>query len=195
MLGSADDFTSISDLLVKGTSVGAIATAIERKGVYTWDRFGRWISAKEENGDADEIETKTFILANLSDCYATLVRTGYMPGLLGSGWPETQQCKALRYFGWSSAKLPDFERLYEEFLNEHHGSVNVPQRCDLEPAPQASIYQLLKGLVVVNYGEDILEDLNRQRSVRLSEIRNDLQKKGFIFDDGTLRRYLKHLPD
>ena len=194
-LGSVDEFTSISDLLVKGTPVGAIATGIEREGVYTWDRFGRWIRAKEDDSDADEMETKTFILKMLSDCYKTLVITGYMPGLLGPGWPETPECRALMYFGWSSAKLPDFDRLYEKFLEEHHGSVNVPQRRNSEPPAQAAVFRLLKGLVVLNYSQEILADLRQPRSKRLSEIRTDLAAKGFQFDDQTLRKYLKDLPD
>jgi hypothetical protein len=82
--------------------------------------------------------------------------------------------------------LPDFEGLLKEA-----GQLNVPQK---EPVPQSDSGRLMKGLVVLNYGESMIDDLRKGKSDKLSLIKRHLQLKGFAFDDKTLRKYLKHLP-
>jgi hypothetical protein len=62
-------------------------------------------------------------------------------------------------------------------------------------APQSGVYRLLKAMVDLNYGKEMLEDLQQARSKRLSEIKADLEAKGYSFDDTTLRKHLKNLPD
>ncbi len=42
-------FVNLGDLLSKKVSVATLATAIETKGIYTWDRFGRFGQANEKD--------------------------------------------------------------------------------------------------------------------------------------------------
>jgi len=42
-------FKTISQLVGCGTSIATLATAIEKDGVYTWDRFGRFGKASDED--------------------------------------------------------------------------------------------------------------------------------------------------
>ncbi|MES9922489.1 MAG: hypothetical protein ABW152_00230 [Candidatus Thiodiazotropha endolucinida] len=62
-------------------------------------------------------------------------------------------------------------------------------------APQSDVFRLLKGIVHVCYGDEILSELKQPKSKRISEISADLELKGYKFDPKTLRKYLKNLPD
>src|SRR5690349_14686249 len=42
-------FVCLAQLLYRGVSVATLATAIERHGIYTWDRFGRFGIAKRRD--------------------------------------------------------------------------------------------------------------------------------------------------
>ncbi len=51
--------------------------------------------------------------------------------------------------------------------------------------------RLIQGLVVLNFGQDILQDLVKQRSTSITDIQKELELKGYSFDAKTLRKYIK----
>jgi hypothetical protein len=106
---SEDPFIGIGDLLVeRKITSAAIATAIEKEGVYTWDRFGRFIPATD--GDCNDSTSKAFIL----DLIAKYYRLTTEPQLtdeeewflfnMTEDWPTP-----LHYFGWRSKDLSGFK--------------------------------------------------------------------------------------
>ena len=46
--------TSLGDVLDSGVSHGAVATAIEREGIYQWDRYGRYVHYEPDSPEARE---------------------------------------------------------------------------------------------------------------------------------------------
>jgi len=183
------EFVFVGDLLRKGTAVDAIATAVEIKGVYTWDRFGRFGEAAD--GNKDDPSSKEYLLCSLADYYELSMkpqRTDY--DSMHLEWMVDDPESSLFHFGWWPEDLPKFDNLLKET-----GQINPPPRPKREPARQSATARLIKGLVVLNYGKSMIEDLNKEKSKRLSEIKRDLELKGFAFDEKTLRQYLKNIPD
>lgn len=191
--GTADEpFRSIYDLASPKVSAAAIATAIDVVGVYTWDEFGRYLKAKDGN-DPDDPLSKAFVLQHLAGYHDACCQPELSASEGWLQWMIEDETHPLRQFGWLESAVPDFKALYADFLTAQHGKAVAPQKP--APAPQSKVLLLLKGFVVLNYGADIVQDLNKPRSTRLSDIKEDLEQKGFAFDEKTLRRYLKDLPD
>ncbi len=101
---NSNPFISLSELLgYKRETEGTLATAIEEKGIYTWDRFGRF-------GLADEAG-RMKALDLLADQHAWKVE-----GCGPSGYRDTQspldQCEGrdgmFEHYGWATKVCPDF---------------------------------------------------------------------------------------
>lgn len=191
-------FCSIVDILKSGYDIGEIVTAVEAMGYFTWDSYGRFVHIPPTGGDDESISTRGQLLDELAESYrfhfdfrqydpAEKVEhnksVDYRPG------------KILFLSGWPSEKLPDFESLQENWDARNAGTEPPPRPPTGEMAPQSGVMKLLKGLVVLNYGEDILDDLRKGRSNRLTEVFNDLEQKGLDLSRRTIARYLKDLPD
>ena len=90
----------------------------------------------------------------------------------------------------TSKEMPDFDALLNE-LNQR----NAPEEPRKQPGRPPTIFRLIAGLVVLKYGKSMIDDLSKNKSQRLSEVKRDLELEGFGFDDKTLRKYLKKLPE
>lgn len=111
---------SIKDLIFRGVKVPAIATAIEKNGIFTWDRYGRFIKAKVGDEGAEVLETQEFALKCLADCVTELTLVGIKPPItqyslgdliqLYGKWPEkSETCRYLKLYGWIRGEVPDFQ--------------------------------------------------------------------------------------
>ena len=93
------DFVSVNKCLRDGVTEGTLATAIEKEGVYTWDRFGRFTCFKPGTREADEV----------LDALARVYERDH--GLHG-GHPDEDDCgvpdSPLDLGGWPRTALPDF---------------------------------------------------------------------------------------
>lgn len=96
-----------------------------------------------------------------------------------------------RASGWRASEVPDFWQLGLEWNKEQVGSEQVPENPDEAPSRRTSIYEILKGLLVVKYGPSIVDDLRSSRSKLLSKVEVDLSAKGFQFDIKTLRKHFR----
>jgi hypothetical protein len=96
-------FVSLRDALAtENIAIGTLATAIEKEGIWTWDRFGR-------RGLADSI-AKEKALQLLADQYAwELIQddpdTDTLSPLDSNDGPQDYFWR----FGWPASSLPDFE--------------------------------------------------------------------------------------
>jgi hypothetical protein len=104
---------SLADLLSNKMDVATLATAIEEKGIYTWDRFGRMIEAT--NGDANDLYSQARVLDLLALVYKNAVDAqndidsgvGHDARRDLDGFIEDFDGPLVR-FGWPSDECPDF---------------------------------------------------------------------------------------
>jgi hypothetical protein len=99
---------SLGDLLKDGVSVAALATAIEKKGIFAYDRFGRFLPA-DANGKA-----QAEALDLLAAMYAWTIGE-YLPESeeIGSPieWHEKAGDNSYELFGWLEQDVPNFDEL------------------------------------------------------------------------------------
>jgi hypothetical protein len=104
---------SLADLLSNKTDVAALATAIEEKGIRTWDRFGRMKEATK--GDANDLYSQARALDLLASVHELTIdeqgsykKQGELMHLLDDGESP------LVRFGWPSDECPDFNKYKPE---------------------------------------------------------------------------------
>jgi len=99
-------FLSLAHLLNQKISVGTLATAIEEEGVYTWDRFGRFGLAKDEDRS-----TAFSLLAAMHawamDPHVEISDDPRSP----LEWAEACQSPDFYIFGWPVERAPNFEKI------------------------------------------------------------------------------------
>lgn len=97
---------SLGDLLRQGVSVGSLATAIEEKGISHYDRFGRFVHAKE----AEEAVFKL-----LEDMYRWTIGEYHADDEEDTRSPlelsEAAGFPIYDRYGWLENELPDFEKI------------------------------------------------------------------------------------
>ena len=188
-----NEFVSVARLLLDGISVGVIAAAIE-KDVYTWDRFGRFDEATK--GNSDDVASQKYALDRLAEYHQEHERISFSPTDDEAAhhldqWVNDNEHPLWR-FGWIAKSCPDFETLQSKYRLEN---TSKPSKLEKDPPSHASIYKLLKGLVHIAFGPEVVKDLARPKSSKLSIIDKKLYAKGYKISKNTLRKYLKHLPD
>ncbi len=105
---AGNPFISIGELLCKKISVATLATAIEKRGIYTWDRFGRFcICSKEDREPA---------LNHLAGVHEwEMQRDGAPPGGHADQQHPVDASAGLltpfSTYGWAKEVLPDFETI------------------------------------------------------------------------------------
>lgn len=91
-------------LEARGFDYGTMATAIERHGVFTWDRFGRF-------GPADE-QAKIRTLDSLEVAYRVHLETGRHPDFEQFDDKDLSwKLSWLRMAGWPTDQCPDFDAI------------------------------------------------------------------------------------
>jgi len=96
---SANSWLSLGSLLSsRKVTVAKLATAIENDGIYTWDRFGRFSLANEED--------KMKALDLLAEMYSR-------PGSSVPLEIHDEQADSTFLFGWAGAVCPDFETIQD----------------------------------------------------------------------------------
>ena len=118
---------SLADLLAEKMSVAAIATAIEKEGIRTWDRFGRMIGATK--GDANDVYSQAEALRLLAIVYNKSIaaqESDYNQHALES-FLEDGDGPLVR-FGWPADECPDFGK----YKPEHP----VPEKIKRSGHPQ-----------------------------------------------------------
>ncbi len=136
------DFVSVNHCLRDGVTEGALATAIEKEGVYTWDRFGRFRCFKPP---APEAESVLSVLANVYARYSSDA-----PDDLDDGDDDSPD-SLLRLCGWPKPKLPDFRS-----IEGSEPVVSMPPEST-RPTPGAKLVRadlaLIGGLLLFIKGE------------------------------------------
>lgn len=164
-------FVWIGKLLELGYPVGTLASAVEN-GIYTWDRFGRFLLADEN--------ARHIALNALAAEYAWQVggRIGLPPREIASG-PENPYS----IFGWRTDKLPDLCALTREI-----DQAPPPPRQSSETRKFDSALILIAALCK-KAGIDLSERGATQRIVEATGL------VGANLSPGTVSAILKLIPD
>jgi len=135
-------FVSIGELLSENISVATLATAIEKKGIFTWDKFGRFGKASKED------EGRAF--GSLASVHEWEIDREWEPP--GSHPTEQNPVDAragaptpFSSFGWAKEVLPNFNAL-RDAQNE------IPQKPGAtvkRKAPDAFVAALTRLLVEI----------------------------------------------
>jgi hypothetical protein len=140
---------SLADLLINKMDVVTLASAIEEKGIYTWDRFGRMRDATK--GDANDLYSKARALDLLALVYKSDIEAhndierhdldefieDYDGPLVGFGWP-LDEC-------------PDFEK----YKPEHSMPATVKRAGQphednlLGTRERKSLYAIIRALITI----------------------------------------------
>jgi hypothetical protein len=118
---------SLAELLSKKTDVAALATAIEKEGIRTWDRFGRMITATE--GDANDLYSKARALDLLARVHEVMMDPHPSQDRLHAldSFLADYDCPLVR-FGWPSDECPD--------VNKYKSEDTVPEKIAQAGLPQ-----------------------------------------------------------
>lgn len=179
----SSNFKKIRDYLEGGSdhrevSIGLLATVIEQKGIYTWDRFGRF--GKAQKGAENDILD---LLARIHQYeYDDDGCVGHYQHPLDEAAPLPWDPFSL--FGWPITEKPDFEELAKQSIME------IPY-----PKPQAktaatkthNTYLLIIGALCNKLGADY-KCGERGAAVKIQKL---IEEIGAKCDDGTIRETLK----
>ena len=182
-MSEKDIFKSIAELAFSDQPVGRLATAIEKNGFYTWDKFGRYIHVPpvgEEN-----------LYSDIRDEVLKELAKGYKDDEEDSDY-FYEMMKAptrLNRSGWTQSTLPGFEELQAKWNNEYIGTTKAPALP--EPAVQHKVWDVFKGLLKLTYGDDVIDDLMSGYSKMAKEVCDDLATKNVNIVPSTLKGYLE----
>lgn len=171
-------FLAIDKILEGRVSIGVMATAIERHGVYTWDRFGRFGLA----GDKAKARALDALATLYSYSYFYLIRQisddpDYMEK------EKDVAMATLQRFGWYSDRCPDFEAI--------RGGLDMremPQRKGADTRSRDTMLVLIAAMAS-EAGVDLSKRGAAQRIAELT------QHNGAPVDGDTVRTILKLIPE
>jgi hypothetical protein len=154
--------------------VGAIATAIESEGIYTWDEYGRYHHANNgSDGVMKALEHLKIFCIELNSHWSDPVGAEEK---IDQFW-SNPELSPLKMFVWPESKTPNFKKLQEKW-NKANLELDVDSRPPPEkgPATQATgLQRVMRGLFIKAFGADkFLEIAGSQRSSLTTSIASEL---------------------
>ena len=185
-----NNFHNMWLLISHGVKVADIATAIEKVGFYTWDRYGRFMHIKPSLDGSPCSPKCEEILEKLAFLHEKNIAARRKVGEQGRELLR-ETGHDLFWAGWRKGELPDFASLRREWHQAHAGTDDVPdQPRRSEPASQSKSYDVVKGLLMLKYGDDVIDDLTRSRSMKAKPICDALASKEIKVSPKKLKEYV-----
>lgn len=198
----SEDFVFVLDLVHGDTSVGSVVTAVQTVGYYSWDRFGRYVHIPSDTQDASLIKAREQLLEELSIMY--MLQSGQQPrendaSREGPDAAVRDACEPIPWYlrdrirrsGWPKDACPDFEALAAGWNERQSGKTEAP--LSKVPAPQSKLLEFVKGLLMLNYGIDVLAEFNKNNWSMSKKISEELHFKGIEISYKSIIRYLQDL--
>ncbi len=140
---------TLGKLISEDISIPTLATAIEKEGIYTWDRFGRLVKACDTN--------YAFVLNLLAEQYKWVLDP-YV-GRLTDPRSPLEKCEdgphtaeeaeewdnPFDQFGWSADVLPDFINIHQSQIEAEPNPINKVKR----KAPDSFVAAFVRLLVEI----------------------------------------------
>lgn len=142
-------FITLGQLIWKDIPISMLATAIEKDGIYTWDRFGRYGMAGDVN--------KAFVLDLLAkqykwsmDPYVGRLKDPRSPLEQHENPPNNSDnaedwVNPFDEFGWTENELPDFDNIHQPQIEKGLKPINIRKR----KAPDAFVAAFVRLLVEI----------------------------------------------
>jgi hypothetical protein len=175
---------SLADLLRINTTVATLATAIEKAGIQTYDRFGRRIAATNEG--PEERVSKSSALNLLALYYKSIATEPRDESFDPDSWYEYDS--RLWEFGWPSDEAPDFAM----YSGERTPDSLKPKNRDYDAAVSTRPRRTYLKIVAALCKRCGIEYEKRGASQRIREATEEL---GYPVDDGTIQAIIKEIPE
>lgn len=195
----SNSFYELEDLIRDGlASLQEAATAIQEVGIHAFDSCGRYLVLQPDDNTPHLGVSVEAALEKVSDrmreeCNKIVNQDTSDPREDREHWRLKAELPLAQVYGWRVGDLPDFKTIYENWCARVSGSKLLePPNTRVHPNAEASARRVLRGLVIITYGEDAAKTLDDGQSPLISEIQTDLETKGINFDAKTLRRWLKN---
>ncbi|MEO6308627.1 MAG: hypothetical protein ABIO96_00055 [Nitrospiraceae bacterium] len=147
---------SLADLLSQKMQVAILASAIEKDGIYTWDRFGRMIKAKKDGSDDLYSNGRALDLLALVYRNAIDAQNAIDAGFGHKAMHDLDQFiedfdSPLVRFGWPSDECPEFETYKPEHSMPKSISKGSPpdEYGPLGPKERTSLYFIIRALMKI----------------------------------------------
>ncbi len=134
-----NQFLTLGKLIWK-VSVATLASAIDQNGIYTWDRFGRFVLADDKS--------KAIALNLLEthykwECAPVDEENSIDPRSPMERWADIGD-KAYEHFGWQLKMVPDFDKILGTLIDAEEDATNPKPRGHLshDPAMQKRANQI-----------------------------------------------------
>jgi hypothetical protein len=126
-MSTNDPFKSIAELAIIEVPINKLATAIEMVGFYTWDRFGRYTHVIPADSDAQNKRLLSVVLDALAK--------GFKGDEIDSDYFDKMRFgpTILNLSGWTESTIPNFDKLGEQWNQQHLGELEVPTKPALAP--------------------------------------------------------------
>jgi hypothetical protein len=170
--------------------LGAVASAIELEGIYTWDKYGRFHHAKPDTDGANEA------LKTLAEYQNTLDEAKYdgsQEAALDYYWEV--EGSPLERFLWPKDKHPDFKASQKQWNEKNLGAGIEPAPSpEISPAPQAKgLNKIMRGLIIKAFGEDIFIELAKsKRSDKTQVIASSLSGEAITVSRDDVNKWIAH---
>jgi hypothetical protein len=176
---------SIGNLLYKDReSVATLATAIEKFGIQTYDRFGRRVPANDDSPDVNVRKARALDL--LASYYSFQNELESNPNIDPDSWYEYDS--PLQIFGWPTDEAPEFDKIDTESAPD---SVKPKGQNIDSPVPTRARRTYLTIIAALCKSCGIYPQ-DRGAAQRIKESTEAL---GYPVDDGTIQAMLKDIPD
>jgi len=176
---------SLGSLLYRDReSVATLATAIEKFGIQTYDRFGRRIAATDDSPDENVRKTKALdLLASYYSFQNDLQRN---PDINPDSWFDYDG--PFQKFGWPTDEAPEFDKIDTEDAPD---SVKPKRQSIDSPVPtrMRRTYLTIMASLCKRCG------INYQDRGASQRIKEATEVFGFPVDDGTIQAILKEVPE
>jgi hypothetical protein len=155
------NFITLGQLILQSTSIPTLATAIEKEGIYTFDRFGRLVKVCDTNC--------AFVLDLLADQYKWAIDpcverlTDPRSPLEKNDDPPTNPDdeevweNPFDQFGWSADVLPNFDNIFQS-------------QIEAEPKPINKVKRKTPDAFVAGFVRLLVEIAKRDQTINIDEM-------------------------
>jgi hypothetical protein len=163
---------SVNDQIAK-SNPQALATAIEREGIWGWDRYGRFVNFSIDTPDAKRI------MDMIAVEHGYQIYGGQLSEEVEFYREQFDPDDPARTFGWAKAVLPEL------IINPDEPKSPI-KRKSAETREASTLYKLIAALC---YGLEF--DISESNKTRVNTFQDYLGQLGFELDNNTVRNHLK----
>ena len=170
---------SVVDLLKEKVPVSKLATAIEKEGVQTYDRFGRRIPVTKKDEKLTVIKDRALDL--LANYYALTGLEGLIPVSLDDD-NFSDLFDPLQNFGWPKDDLPKFDKMPLEVEPE-----GIHKSVALDSEPHIRTRHTYQTIIAALCEHSKINYLERGVAVKIAKMTDEI---GASVSDDTIRSLL-----